>query len=390
MQPYELTLPHKIVFGVGKRSESGHIARTLGLRAILIIGSKTLEKLGIVRKLIVDLELAGVSILTTETISHEPTLLDVDRLVNRVRRSLLPDDFVIGFGGGSAIDLGKAVAALLPQQEYALVIDYLEGVGYGRKLKQIPLPMLAIPTTAGTGAEATTNAVIVSYDPPFKKSLRHDRMMPQAILIDPELALHCPQKITAASGMDAITQLLESYVCRKHQPFTDALIEQCLPETILALETLFETPDHLKAWCAMSHGAMLSGIALANSGLGMAHGVASALGTHCRMSHGAACALMLPITLQTNAEVCADRYAKLSRLLFGFNSSVSDETATARLIDRIEQLCRNFELPLCFSDCGIDAALIPALARDSKGNSMSGNPKVLSESELEKILRTHI
>ena len=387
MQNYELTLPHKIVFGVGKRREVGGIARTLGLRVILIVGSKTLDTLGVVRQLIADLEQSGVSILTTETISHEPETQDVDRLVHRLRGSILPGDFVIGFGGGSAIDLGKAVAALLPQDENAPVVDYLEEVGRGLQFEQPPLPILAIPTTAGTGAEVTKNAVIASYQPPFKKSLRHDRMMPQAVVVDPELTLHCPRKVTAESGLDAITQLLESYVTRKHQPFTDALVEQGLPTAIPALETLLTKPEDLDARCAMAHGAMLSGLALANSGLGMAHGIAPALGTHCRIPHGAACALLLPVTLRTNAEVCADRYAKLSRLLFGFDANISDETAVERLIDRIEQLCRGFGLPMRLSDCGIDESLIPAISRDSQGNRMSGNPKKLGALEIETILR---
>jgi len=387
IQTYELTLPHKIVFGIGQRQEAGNIARTLGLRAILILGSKTLEKLGIVRQLIADLEKAGVSVLTTETIAHEPETQDVDRLVSRLRGAFLPGDFVVSFGGGSAIDFGKAVAALLPQENQSPVVNYLEGVGCGLKLRQSPLPHLAIPTTAGTGAEATKNAVIASYKPAFKKSLRHDRMMPQAVLIDPELMLHCPPKVTAESGLDALTQLLESYVTRKRQPFTDALVEQGFPKAMLALETLLTQPENVEARCAMAHGAMLSGMALANSGLGMAHGIAPALGTHCRIPHGMACALLLPITLRTNAEICADRYATLSRFLFGFDTAVSDEAATERLIDRIEYLCREFGLPMRLSDCGIAESLIPAIARDSRGNSLSGNPKELSESEIEIILR---
>ena len=391
----ELTLPHKIVFGIGKRREVGNLAQTLsrsklGLRAILITGSKTLERLGFVRQLIVDLEQAGVSILTTEAIAHEPETQDVDRLVNRLRGVILPEDFVISFGGGSAIDLGKAVAALVPQED-APVVDYLEGVGRGLKLKQPPLPHLAIPTTAGTGAEVTKNAVIASYDPPFKKSLRHDQMMPHSVLVDPELTYHCPPKVTAESGLDALTQLLESYVCRKRQPFTNALVEQCFSQTVIALEHLTERTGDCVAESsrsAMSYGAMLSGMALANSGLGMAHGVAPALGTHCRIPHGAACALMLPITLRTNANVCANQYAKLARLLFSFDSTVSDATATERLIDRIEQLCRSFGLPMRLSEYGIEKASLPAIAHDSKGNSMSGNPKELCTSDIENILRT--
>jgi len=387
MHSYELTLPQKIVFGAGKRRDVGNLARSLGLRAILVTGSKTLEKLGAVRQLVADLEQSGVSILTTQSLSHEPETQDVDSLVERLRGAVLPGDFVIGFGGGSAIDLAKAVAALLPQTDDAPVKDYLEGVGRGLKLTQPPLPILAIPTTAGTGAEAARNAVIASYDPPFKKSLRHDRMMPQIVLVDPELTLHCPQKVTAESGLDALTQLLESYVCRKRQPFTDALVEQSVPKMMTALSLLADTPLHLESRIAMSHGALLSGIALTNSGLGMAHGVAPALGTHCRIAHGAACALMLPITLRTNAEVCGDRYATLSRLVFNFDTTVADETAIERLIERIEELCRGFGLPMRLSEYGIDEALLPAIARDSKGNSMSGNPKELSESEVEAMLR---
>jgi alcohol dehydrogenase class IV len=155
-----------------------------------------------------------------------------------------------------------------------------------------------------------------------------------------------------------------------------------------ALEYLAGTPAHLESRCVMSYGAMLSGMALANSGLGMAHGVAPALGTHYRIPHGAACALMLPVTLRTNAEICADRYAKLSRLLFGFDSTVSDATATDRLIDRVVQLCRGFGLPMRLSEYGIEETSIPVIARDSKGNSMSGNPKELSTSDIESILRT--
>jgi len=383
----EFTLPHKIVFGIGKRREAGRIARTLGLRAILIIGSQTLEKLGYIRQLIDDLEQSGVSILTTETISHEPETQDVDRLVDRLRGALLPEDFVLGFGGGSALDLGKAVAALLPQEGDAPVVDYLEGVGRGLKLKQPPLPVLAIPTTSGTGAEVTKNAVIASYHPPFKKSLRHDNMMPQAVVVDPELMLHCPQKVTAESGLDALTQLLESYVTRKRQPFTDTLIEQSLPKAIVALETLLTKSEDLEARSAMAYGAMFSGLALTHSGLGMAHGIAPALGTHCRIPHGAACAMLLPVTLRTNANVCADRYATLARLLFRLDEAVSDDTATERLIHRIEQLCQSFSLPMRLSDYGINETLIPAIARDSRGNSMSGNPKELSESDIQNVLR---
>jgi alcohol dehydrogenase class IV len=389
MPNYDLLIPRKIIFGAGRRREIGLFAKPLGNRAILVVGSRTLEKLGIVRQIVADLEAVGISILPTETISHEPETSDVDQLVGRLKRSMLPHDFVVGIGGGAALDLGKAAAALLPQDsELIAVQDYLEGVGRNFKLVQPPLPILAVPTTAGTGAEATKNAVISSYHPPFKKSLRDDRMMPSVVLVDPELSLHCPPKVTAESGMDAVTQLFESYVSRKHQPLTDTLVEHGLPLAFKALQKLATQPEDLPARSDMAHAAMLSGITLANAGLGMAHGVAPALGVHCRVPHGAACALMLPVTLRTNADVCAERYGKLGRSLWNFGESISDEKVIEKMIAEVEELCGMLGTPRTLADLGIDRTMIPVLARDSKGTSMSGNPKELTEQDVTGILES--
>jgi alcohol dehydrogenase class IV len=380
------------VFGVGRRQEIGALSKPLGNRAILVVGSRTLEKLGIVSQLIVDMEKSGITILATETISHEPETNDVDNILDRLRKSLSSGDsshreFIVAIGGGAAIDLAKAIAALLPQSQNASVTDYLEGVGRGLKLESAPLPMIAIPTTAGTGAEVTKNAVISSYSPPFKKSLRDDRMMPTVALIDPELSLHCPAKVTAESGMDAITQLFESYVSRRRQPLTDALIEQGLPLAFEALPKLAQQPDDLESRSKMAHAAMLSGIALANAGLGMAHGIAPALGVHCRIPHGAACALLLPSTLRTNADVCSKRYAKLARLVLRLETKISDDSAIETLIGQVEELSDLLGIPRRLSDFGVNPSLIPDLAKDSKGTSMSGNPKELSTNDVVEILR---
>ncbi|MDR3232728.1 MAG: iron-containing alcohol dehydrogenase [Planctomycetaceae bacterium] len=399
---YELVFPKRVVFGVGKRRDIGALSRPLGLRAVIVCGSRTLEQNGLLREIIANLEESGISILSTQTITHEPEVSDADDLVDRLRSSFMPGDFVIGFGGGSAIDLAKTVAALLPQKPNSnktfSVKDYLEGVGSGLTLKQLPLPIVAVPTTAGTGAEATKNAVIASYDPPFKKSLRDNALMPSLVVADPELTMFCPPKITAAAGMDAVTQLLESYVSKKHQPVTDALVEQALPAAVKALTVLGKTAlidwgekEILAERSAIMHAALLSGIALANAGLGMAHGIAPALGTHCRIPHGTACSLLLPITLRTNADVCLDRYAKLGRLVIGSTNSsgnrVSDEAAAEQLISKIEEVCEILMMPKTLTEAGVSADLIPALAADSQGASMSGNPKTLTASDIENILR---
>ena len=174
-----------------------------------------------------------------------------------------------------------------------------------------------MPTTAGTGAEATRNAVISSYDPPFKKSLRDDRILPRIALIDPELTVRVPPEVTAASGMDAITQLIESYISRKAQPIPQALAVQGLLLAVPAIAEAVENGRSRPARERMSHAALLSGLALANSGLGLAHGIAPALGIHCRVPHGMACAVMLPSALRINRDVRQAELATLARLLFG-------------------------------------------------------------------------
>jgi alcohol dehydrogenase class IV len=262
----------------------------------------------------------------------------------------------------------------------------LENVGRDLKIVNPPLPVLAIPTTAGTGAEATKNAVISSYDPPFKKSLRDDRLMPRIALVDPELTVSVPRKVTAASGMDAITQLFESYLSRKARPIPQALAVHGLKIAIPAIVETVETPDSRRAREAMAHAALLSGMALANSGLGMAHGVAPALGIHCRVPHGVACAILLPVALKVNSEVCADELARLCHAIFGRSSTTSRHDAVEVLIREIEKICDRVGVPRRLSQVGVRREQIPALVKSSRGSSMSGNPRELSDEELTAIL----
>jgi len=283
-------------------------------------------------------------------------------------------------------DSPRAAGAMATNRESATVKDYLEGVGSGLKITQPPLPVLAMPSTAGTGAEATKNAVISSYDPAFKKSLRDDRLMPRIALVDPELCVSVPAGVTAASGMDAITQLIESFISRKTQPIPRALAVEGLQLALPAIAEAVEDGTSRNAREKMSHAALLSGMALANAGLGFAHGVAPALGTHGRVPHGAACALMLPTALRVNREVRQAELAYLSRTLFGCTSSTSDEKAVEIMIARIEALCDRVGVPQRLSDVGVTAEQIPALVKSSRGSSMSANPRDLSDEELTALL----
>ncbi|MBM81362.1 MAG: alcohol dehydrogenase, partial [Planctomycetaceae bacterium] len=312
---YDFFAPQRIVFGWGRRVEVGELARDLGQRAFLISGSRTLEANGELAAVINACHQAGVDCQHVATITHEPIVADVDSAVAELQQlEATANDVLIAVGGGSAIDLAKACSAMLTNSDGDSVQDYLEGVGRGLKVAAAPLPLLAIPTTAGTGTEATKNAVISNFDPPFKKSLRSNLMVPKIVLVDPELGASMPPSTTAYTGMDAITQLIESYISARAKPIPQALCAHGLELAIPAIAAAVEEGTQREARERMAHAALLSGMAVANSGLGFAHGVAPALGVHLNVPHGLACAVMLPTALRVNRDVRLAEIAQLGRL----------------------------------------------------------------------------
>lgn len=386
---YEFFAPPKIVFGWGRREELGPLARGLGSRAFIVWGSRTLAARGVGVQILESLVNSNVEPVELTTVQGEPEVADVDHAAGELRRhKVRAGDLVIGIGGGSAIDLAKAAAAMATNTEGSTVQDYLEGVGRGLQLTRPPLPILAMPTTAGTGSEATKNAVISSYDPPFKKSLRSELMVPRVVLVDPELSTSVPPEITAHTGMDAITQLVESYISRRARPIPQALAIQGLRLAVPALPIAVNDGANRAAREAMAHAALLSGIALANSGLGMAHGVAAALGVHCRTAHGLACAVMLPMALLANRAVCETQYAELAAAI---GIQVRDRAEAAdRFVASIGDLCRELQIPRQLSALGVEPAQLPAIVASSRGNSMDGNPRPVPDDELARLLEANL
>ncbi len=383
---YDFFSPQQIHFGWERFSEVGRLAASLGTRGLIISGSRSLEANGVIHELQQLLSRANVTSEFIRTISNEPQVSDVDQVTNILQHTgIKAGDFLIGIGGGSGIDLAKACAAMVTNRESDSVLDYLEGVGRGLKLTQAPLPMLAIPTTAGTGSEATKNAVISNHSPAFKKSLRADQMIPDLILCDPKLSCSVPPNITAQTGMDAITQLLESYISCRAKPIPQALCLQGLKLALPALAEAVEDGSSKSSRENMSHAALLSGIALANSGLGMAHGVAPALGIHCNIPHGLACAVMLPSTLKTNLLARQKEYAEIARFIAP-ELSLSEADAAQSLIDQIQTLIERIKIPCTLSELGVTHSQIPDLVASSRGNSMNGNPREISDTELTQIL----
>ncbi len=390
---YDLALPPIVRFGVGRMAEIGAVVGLLGHRAWLVGGRRSLLDSPARPGLEASLAVAGIEHRVIATTDGEPTVVQVATALAGVPSESHAGTVVVAVGGGAAIDLAKAVAALATNCDLAratahdleaVVTDHLEGVGT-RSITRWPLPVVAIPTTAGTGAEATRNAVISCPRRRFKKSMRSPLMVPRAVIIDPALGAGCERATTAAAGLDAITQLIESFICRFARPVPRALVLEALPRALEALPRLLADPNDLQARAAMSHAAFVSGVALTNSGLGMAHGVAAALGIECGTPHGVACALMLPVALRVNAAAAVHDLAALERAV-DQAAAGDDGTCAAAFVGRIERLCREAGVPERLAELGLARDRIAWLADNSGGASMRGNPVELDPARLRPIL----
>jgi len=398
---YDLVVPPIIRFGAGRIAELGEVVGLHGRRAWLVGGGRSLVRSAARAGIEASLAAAGIEATIVAESRGEPTVDQVAEVLTSLPAGSRDGTVVVAVGGGSTIDLAKAVAALatnLPEGATidvdAAVVDHLEGVGRGLAIRRWPLPLVAVPTTAGTGAEATRNAVISCPRRRFKKSMRSPMMVPRAAIVDPEMTASCDSTTTAAAGLDCITQLIESFTCRFARPLPRALVLDALPRAVRALPLLLgdaassaagpnETQADARA--AMSHAALVSGIALANSGLGMAHGVAAALGVECGTPHGLACAVMLPVAMRANrASVEAD-YAQLERAVDPAASG-DDTTAADAFVARIERLCRDSGVPAGLAELGLRRDRVEWLAGNSGGASMRGNPVELGPDRLRQVL----
>lgn len=390
---YDLVMPPLVRFGTGRIAEVGAVVALHGRRAWLVGGRRSLLEAAARPVLEASLAAAGIEHRMLATTDGEPTVGQVAAALAGLPPAGLDGAVIVAVGGGSAIDLAKAVAALATNCDLAtatardfeaLVTDHLEGVGT-RTITRWPLPVVAIPTTAGTGAEATRNAVISCPRRRFKKSMRSPLMVPRAVLLDPVLGVGCPRATIAASGLDAITQLIESFICRFGQPLPRALVLDTLPRALAALPRLLADPTDLDAQAVMSHAAFVSGVALTNSGLGMAHGVAAALGIECGTPHGVACAVMLPVALRVNAAAAERDLARLERAIDPAAAG-DDGGLAAAFTARIERLCRAAGVPQRLADVGLGRERIAWVAEHSGGASMRGNPVELDAARLQPIL----
>lgn len=365
---FSIIAPPRILFGRGEVSKAPDIALSFGTRGVIVHGA------GVTRAA----PLFGVLDAIGVSCAQEPTLDMLEAAVTATRAHR--PDWVLAIGGGAVLDMGKALAAMIPSP--TPVIDHLEGVGPAHGLSAAPLPFIAIPTTSGTGAEVTKNAVIGVPQLGRKVSLRDDRMIARVAIIDPALTDHCPKGITLASGLDAITQVIEPYVSIKATPYTDAITQPAIARGLAALMRLMEGED-AAARDAMAFVSLTGGLALANAGLGAVHGFAGVIGGMTGAAHGAICGALLPHVIAMNRARVADP-ARLDAVCQMIGAALG--TASDDATDALARWSRMQGLPT-LSDMGLSVADHRIVAETAQtASSMKGNPVSLSVSDLMAIL----
>lgn len=367
MNAFEFATATQIIFGAGRVREIGPIIRQCGKRALVVIGKSA----GAVQR--AEPVLAQLDEYATFSLAGEPTVAVVQQGVERARTEAC--DVIISCGGGSVIDAGKAIAALRTNPGDPL--DYLEVIGHGRPLTQPPLAFIAIPTTAGTGAEVTRNAVLGSPEHRVKVSLRSPLMLPRVALVDPELTHGLPPAITASTGLDALTQLIEPYLSTRANPLTDAFCREGLARVARSLAIAY-AGDEPTAREDMSVASLLGGLALANAGLGAVHGFAGPIGGMFEAPHGAVCAALLPHVLGVNERALRERASS--------SAALGRLAEIRQVIGNVGQLVRDLSIP-GLSQYGIGRNdLSGILDKARSASSMRSNPVVLTELELREIL----
>lgn len=379
---FEFTTASQIVFGPGTLSEAGRLVKVWGRRAVVVVGKRQQR----VQRLL-DLLEENRIVTTTVAVVQEPTVDDVVSGAAAARR--FGAEMVIGMGGGSVVDAAKAISALLTNEDS--IFDYLEVVGKGHPFELPPAPWIAIPTTAGTGSEVTKNAVLRVPERGVKVSLRSPYLLSRLALVDPELTLDMPAALTASTGLDALSQLIEAYTCNRANPTCDALCSAGIPKAAKALPVAVRDPKDLSARVDLSLASLWSGMALANAGLGAVHGLAAPLGGLYRAPHGAICGALLAPVMSANIQALRSRgtdtadllgrYADVARWLTGRAEATPEEGAAW-----MKEFAAAMGIPKLSALKIPEAKFADIAAKAVDASSMKANPIALTTEELAQVL----
>jgi alcohol dehydrogenase class IV len=389
VKPFQFSRLPKIYFRKGIFAELPSVIKTFGNRILIVTGESSFLDSAYSQRLFDDLQKRSIEYHLL-TISGEPSPEIIDTAVKEYHNERI--DLIAGIGGGSVLDAGKAVSAMMYKADS--VLAFLEGVGT-REHPGTRLPYIAVPTTSGTGSEATKNAVLSRVGKGgFKRSLRHDNLVPDIALVDPELTLTCPRENTAASGMDCFTQLLESYLSDKAVEYTDALALEGLKAIKTSLLSAYQNVTDIEARTGMSFAALTSGICLANAGLGAVHGFASSIGGMYNIPHGLICGTLMASGNEINVrelrkmdagQPALEKYALLGRL-FSDESGKSDSYYTDRFIQFLHRLTGELNLP-GFSEYGVEEKDVDYICSNT---DIKNNPVKLTPEDLKDILRPRL
>lgn len=380
----------RIIFGSGTIKQVPDLLAGYGKQILLVTGSKSFQSSAYWQSLLQQLAERHITV-NHVSVAGEPSPQFIDDTVRQFSEYSI--DAVLGIGGGSALDAAKAIAGLL--QVKKSVLDFLEGVGPEHPYHGPAVPFLAVPTTAGTGSEATKNAVLsIQGLDGFKKSFRDDKLVAEYAVVDPDLLESCPAEVIAANGMDALTQLIESYVSTKSNSFTDTLALsglQAVREGLLPLYTRCGNQEQARE--RMAYAALLSGITLAQVGLGSVHGLASPLGAFYPIPHGVVCGTLVAVATNMNINAMCQRepdnralekYAGLSEVLYQRHFS-SKQDAWDNLVNLLSQWTEQLNLP-GLSAYGVRESGLEHVIKHCRGSSMKTNPIVLSDEDVREIL----
>ncbi len=378
---FEFATATRILFGWGTAQRIGAEAAAWGRRAFVLTGSRPERSLPLLR------ELHNHHVMHTEfRVGQEPT---TDMVLAAVERAKAAEcDLVIGIGGGSVIDAGKAVAAMLTNS--GELLQYLEVIGAGQPLGRMPAPFIAVPTTAGTGAEVTRNAVLESPLHRVKVSMRSPLMLPRLAVVDPELTCSMPPPLTAATGLDALTQLLEAFVSRNGNPLTDAICREGLRYAARSLPAAYRNGGDRQAREAMCVASLFGGLALANAKLGAVHGIAGPFGGMFKAPHGAVCGRLIPFVTAVNIDAIQRntpvsqaivRYREAAAILTGHPDASAEDGAAW-----LKGLCEELNVPPLAAYGFSEEDFPDLIAKSMRSSSMRGNPIELSADDLRAIL----
>ena len=377
---FELRYPKRIIFGRDSVDQIGVEAREYGDKALLVTGKSAMRKAGSIDRVSDLLEASGFKeVLIYDQVERDPSTATVDGGTVIARAS--QTDVVIGIGGGSALDAAKAIACMVENE------GPVAGYQSGRTIALPGVPFIALPTTAGTGAEITKNAVLTDREKKIKQSIRSPFMIARVAVVDPMLTATMPPRITAATGMDALTQAIEAYVTRASNPVSDALAFRSISLISGSLVRAFTDANDLEARENMALGSLMGGMAFANSSLGAVHGLAHPAGALFDIPHGVICALLLPYVMAYNLSAETAKYGQIADAM-GQNAAEagSAEDAARMAVDAVRGLISQLQLPQHLEDVGVYRDDIAGIARAASGSSLNNNPRSTTWASLQELL----